>query len=323
MQIYQALLRNHPLANISFVVVLVMGLTAYQGMPREQDPEVNLNWLALVAVLPGAGAEDVERKVTGPLEDTIARIPYVRFISSTSREGVANILVRFRNIPPQLFDKRVTYLRREVQAAADRELPAEVKTPEVYEITTSSGFPTAMVLIRGRAFDEGLRRESRRIKEEIERMAEVDRVFATGLSNPELRLSFRPEALAARGLTAADLADSVARWFQDTPAGRARVKDSEWLLRVLGQQVDPDYLAGLTVFSPQRPGRSISLDAVAAIERARADPDGRQPGHPRSRHGSGARRPPGAPAPGRRDRGRGAPSGRQGQAAGARRREAL
>lgn len=272
MRIYQALLRNHPLANISYVVVLVMGLIAYLNMPRAQDPEINFNWLAIVAVLPGAGAEDVERKVTGPLEDAIARIPDIRFISSTSREGVANILVRFRDIPPRLFDKRVNDLRREVQAAADRELPAEVKTPEVYELTTSSGFPTAMVLVRGRAFDEGLRLNSRRIKEELERMAGVDRVFATGLSDPELRVSFRPEALAARGLTAADLANSVARWFQDTPAGRARVEDSEWLVRVLGQQVDPDYLARLTVFSPQQPGRFIPLEAVATVERAREKP---------------------------------------------------
>lgn len=272
MRIYQALLRNHPLANISYAVVLVMGLIAYLSMPRAQDPEINLNWLAIVAALPGAGAEDVERKVTGPLEDAIARIPDIRFISSTSREGMANILVRFRDIPPRLFDKRVNDLRREVQAAADRELPAEAKTPEVYELTTSSGFPTAMVLIRGRAFDEGLRLNSRRIKEELERMVGVDRVFATGLSDPELRVSFRPEALAARGLTAADLADSVARWFQDTPAGRARVEDSEWLLRVLGQQVDPDYLARLTVFSSQQPGRFIPLEAVATVERAREKP---------------------------------------------------
>ena len=87
MQFYQALLRNHPLANISFLVVLVMGLAAYLSMPREQDPEINLNWLAIVAVLPGAGAEDVERKVTAPLEDAIARIPDIRFISSTMAVG--------------------------------------------------------------------------------------------------------------------------------------------------------------------------------------------------------------------------------------------
>jgi multidrug efflux pump subunit AcrB len=271
-QFYQALLRNHPLANISFLVVLVMGLSAYLSMPREQDPEINLNWLAIVAVLPGAGAEDVERKVTAPLEDAIARIPDIRFISSTSREGVANMLVRFRDIPPRLFDKRVTDLRREVQAATDRELPPEVGQPEIYEITTSSGFPTAMVLIRGRAFDETLRREARRIKAELERLAGVDRVFATGLADPELRVSFRPEALAARGLTAADLADAVARWFQDTPTGRVRVGDEEWLMRVRGQEVDADYLAGLTVFSPRGPERSVPLAEVAAVERAREKP---------------------------------------------------
>lgn len=272
MRLYAALLRNHPLANIAFAVVLVMGVLSYLGMPREQDPEINFNWLSVVAVLPGAGAEDVEKKVTEPLEDALARIPDIRFISSTSREGVSTILVRFRDIDTRLFDKRVTDLRREVQATADRELPPEVEPPTVQEITTSNGFPTAMVLVEGRDFDENLRREANRMREDLERLAGVDSVFATGLSDPELRVSFRPQALAARGLTAADLANGVARWFQDTPAGRARVGDSEWLLRVQGQRVEPGYLARLTVFPAAHPERRIPIDEVASVERAREKP---------------------------------------------------
>ena len=59
MRFYQALIRNHPLANITFVVVLLMGVLAYLSMPREQDPEINFNWLIVTSVLPGAAAEDV------------------------------------------------------------------------------------------------------------------------------------------------------------------------------------------------------------------------------------------------------------------------
>ncbi|MGC2166404.1 MAG: efflux RND transporter permease subunit, partial [Gallionella sp.] len=68
------------------------------------------------------------------------------------------------------------------------------------------------------------------------------------------------------------LADSVASWFRDTPAGRMRVADDEWLLRVTGQDVDPKFLAGLTVFSAQRPGISVPLDSVAKVERGREKP---------------------------------------------------
>lgn len=268
MRFHETLIRNHPLANITFLVVLVMGVLAYREMPREQDPEINFNWLVVTAILPGAGPEDVEKKVTQPLEDAIARIGDIRFISSTSREGVASILVRFRDVPARVFDKRVTDLRREVQAATDRDLPPEVDDPLVQEITTNNGFPSAMLLVEGPAHDEALRATARRAKLDLERMAGVDSVFAIGLADPELRVTLRPEALAARGLDATRVADAVAAWFHDTPAGRVRVGETEWLLRVFGQEVSPAHLARLTVLSPD--GRSLPLEELAELSRDRA-----------------------------------------------------
>lgn len=282
MNLYSTLIRNHPFANITFAVVMVMGILSYNLMPREQDPEINFNWLVVTAAWPGASAKDIEKRLTDPLEEAIARIPDIRFASSTSREGVASVLVRFRDIPDRVYDKRVTDLRREVQAAADRELPREATRPEVFEITTSNGFPTAMVLVEGHAFDEDLRSNARRAKADLERLAGVDKVLATGLSDPELHVTFRPEALAGRGLNGSDVADSVAAWFRDTPAGRMRVADDEWLLRVVGQDISPDFLAGLTVFSAQRTGVSIPLESVAKVERAREKPTSMvsRQGHP-------------------------------------------
>ena len=58
------------------------------------------------------------------------------------------------------------------------------------EITTSNGFPTAMVLLTGPANDERLRRTARQIQDDIERLPGVDRVLATGQNDPELRVEF-------------------------------------------------------------------------------------------------------------------------------------
>jgi multidrug efflux pump subunit AcrB len=150
MRFYQALIRNHPLANITFVVVLLMGTLAYLNMPREQDPEINFNWLIVTAVLPGAGAEDVERKVTQPMEEAVAKIGDIRFISSTSRESVSTVLVRFRDIPAAVFDKRVTDLRREVQAAAKRDLPPEVDDPRSMKSPPTTAFPAPCCCCKAR-----------------------------------------------------------------------------------------------------------------------------------------------------------------------------
>jgi len=272
MKFVEWLLRNHPLANILFAVVLVMGVVSYALMPREQDPEINFNWVNIVTTLPGASAEDVEKRVTQPLEDAIKNVADIRFVTSSSRENVSSILVRFRDVSERVFDKRVNDLRREIQNKAQAELPAEVPhDPRILEITTSNGFPTAQVLVAGLADDETLRRISREIRIDLERLAGVDQVFALGLHDAELRVEFEPARLAARGLTAADVADAVGGWFRDTFAGVARAGNEAWLVRVIGQDADPAYLAGLTLAVP-RAGTRVPLDEVASVQRSRATP---------------------------------------------------
>ena len=268
---YARFITNHPLANVSFVVILLLGVLGYLNMPREQDPEINFNWLVVNTVLPGASAEDVEKKVTDPLEEAIRTLPDIRFVSSTSRDNASIILVRFREVSERQFDKHVTDLRRLVQNKYNSDLPADAREPDVQELTTSNGFPTAMVLLTGPANDERLRRTARQIKDDIERLPGVDRVLATGQGDPELRVEFSPTEAAARGLTGAQIADAVRGWFRDTFAGRARVGEDDWLVRVIGQQADADYLARLSVLSPSL-GSPVPLSALATVETARARP---------------------------------------------------
>ena len=273
MNFYSRLIQNHPLANIAFAVVLVMGALAYLAMPREQDPEINFNWVMITTVLPGASAEDVEKRVTKPLEDAIKSVADIRFVMSSSRENIASILVRFRDIDERVFDKRINDLRREIQNKAKSELPVEAKDPRVLEITTSNGFPTAMVLVTGQAADELLRGRARQFKDDIERIAGVDQVFATGLRDPELQVEFDPVALANRGLTATDASDAVMAWFRDTFAGKVETAGEQertaWLVRVVGQTADPDEIARIPVSSATR-REPVPLGNVAEVSRGRA-----------------------------------------------------
>lgn len=271
MNLYARFITNHPLANVSFVVVLLLGVLGYLNLPREQDPEINFNWLVVNTVLPGASAEDVEKKVTEPLEEAIRTLPDIRFVSSTSRDNTSVILVRFREVSARQFDKHVTDLRRLVQNKYNSDLPDDAKEPDVQELTTSNGFPTAMVLLTGPAADERLRVAARRIRDDIERLPGVDRVLSTGQGDPELRIEFSPHELAARGLTAAQVADAAGAWFRDTFAGRARVGGDDWLVRIIGQEADADYLGRLTVLSPTL-ASPVPLSALATVETARARP---------------------------------------------------
>jgi multidrug efflux pump subunit AcrB len=270
MRFARSMISNHPLANIAFVVVIAMGMLAYFGMPREQDPEINFNWVNITTVLPGASAADVEERITNPLQDSIRNVQDVKFVASSSREGASNILVRFSSISERVFDKRVNDLRREIQNKAAAELPAEAMEPLILEITTSNGFPTAMVLLTGQADDETLRYAARSVRDDLEQITGVDRVLAIGFNEPQLLVEFDPHALAARGVPATQLSDALRIWFRDVFAGKQKTDSGEWLVRISGTSADPDRLGAFQLQLAD--GQATPLDAIANVRRGREQP---------------------------------------------------
>ncbi|MGE0484379.1 MAG: efflux RND transporter permease subunit [Gammaproteobacteria bacterium] len=271
MKFLHALLRNHVLANLVFVLVLVLGAVSYGQMPRAKDPQIKLNWVNIITYLPGAAAEDVEKRVTDPIEEAIQRsVRDIKFVSSTSREGTSNIIVRFDYIDEATYDKRVIDLRREVQNVYNDELPDEAEDPVFYELTSSTWFPTATVVVHGRGQDDNLRRQARYVKRDLEALDGVDAINALGLPRPELVVEFDPARLIGLGITPGDLADTVRAYFRDVSAGDIATAGGRWLVRISGTSADPETLAGLPVTTARG---VVELGALAAIRFTTEEPD--------------------------------------------------
>lgn len=244
----QRFLANHVLANLTFCLVLIIGGLSYLKMPRAKDPEINFNWISIITFFPGAAAEDVEKRITDPIEEALqSNIEDIKFVSSTSREGISNILVRFNQISKDEFDSHLTDLRREIQNTYSNELPDESEDPVIYEITTSNAFPSATVVVTSAGDDENLRRQIRNIKKDIELIDGVDRINELGLDDPELHITFIPERLEGLGITPGDLSDTVRAYFRDVSAGDIRTDDGQWIVRVQGTSTDPGSLANYPV----------------------------------------------------------------------------
>lgn len=264
----QRLLRNHVLVNLTFALVLVIGALQYLQLPRQQDPTINFNWIIITTVLPGASATDVEQKITGPLEDALRKVRDIDFVSSTSRESVSNILVRFEDIDARTFDKRINDLRREIQNEED-ELPEAAEDSTIVEITSANAFPSASVAVVGRALDENLRTQARNVEKALEQIEGVDRVDPVALPDPELHVTLDLEALEALRLSPGLVADTVAAFFNDVAAGDLRLGDQQWLVRLVGSRADPGALGRYPVAGAEG---EVVLHDVAAVSRAREAP---------------------------------------------------
>ncbi len=260
-------LQNDVLANLTFTLVLVLGILTYLTMPRQQDPDINFNWIVIVTVLPGASAEDVEKQITDPIEDALKTLPDINFISSNSREGISSLLIRFNQIDERTYDKHIANMRRDIQNK-ESEFPEAAEEPMILEITSANGFPAAQIIVKGVSNDANLHLQARNVIDELERFKAIDRVDEFGLDDPELQVYYDPGRLLQHGLNPTDLADSIRALFQDLSAGSLKADHQKWLVRLLGKSSDPEQLERLPVLGKQG---YVSLNDLAMVSLSRAD----------------------------------------------------
>lgn len=263
------LYKNHVFANLSFILVLLGGIWAYNNMAREHTPSINFNWVQINTKYPGASAEDVEKLVTEPLEDAVRKVQDLRFSSSNSQEGLSSILIRFRDLDAHVYDKRITDLRREVQNKANNELPQQAENPEFFELTSASMLPAAVIMVSGIADDEVLRKNAQRISEDLERIPSVETVGTVGLRDPEIHVEFIPERLQGIGVTPVDLANTVSDYFKDLALGSLNQRNQQWLIRLIGTSSD---LKNLSQFPINTASGQTNIGSVAEISREREKP---------------------------------------------------
>ena len=79
-----------------FVIVLmtffiVLGWRSRGDMNVEMNPKVDIPWVTITTIYPGAGPEEIETLVSKPLEDAVSAVNGVKNVTSTSQYGVSYV----------------------------------------------------------------------------------------------------------------------------------------------------------------------------------------------------------------------------------------
>lgn len=84
---------NTHISWVLLVFTLLWGAYAYLTMPKRKDPEIPVRVAAAILSWPGATAENVEERVTRPVEKKLAENSKIERIESTTRSGVAVVTI--------------------------------------------------------------------------------------------------------------------------------------------------------------------------------------------------------------------------------------
>ena len=120
---------RHPVVIGMLLIVLgVFGIFALSSINVEFMGDVSAPSIIVVAIYPGADAEDVEEDVTSILEDNFVTLPDFKSVSSSSSNSFSTVEITFRDgIDP--YD-RITEVRDRINKLM-ADLPAGLQgTPE-------------------------------------------------------------------------------------------------------------------------------------------------------------------------------------------------
>ena len=86
---------DSPLTPLVIAAALLLGVFSIWQTPREEEPQIVVPMLDVFVNMPGASAQEVEQRVTIPMERLLHEIPGVEYLYSTSQPGGALVIVRF------------------------------------------------------------------------------------------------------------------------------------------------------------------------------------------------------------------------------------
>jgi multidrug efflux pump len=251
------------LATVINALLVVFGVFALANVSVREYPDIDPPIVSVSTDYPGASAAVVETKITQVLEDRIAGIEGLRTLSSTSSDGRSNITVEFalsRDV-----DAAANDVRDRISRALDN-LPEEASPPEVSKADVDANPILWMVLSSDRLTPLELSDYAGRYL--VDRLGAIDGVSAIrvgGDRRPSMRIWLDRKALAARGLTAADVETALRHQNVERPAGRLESTDREFTLRTARPFTTPADFAQLVV-ARGNDGYPVRLGELARVE---------------------------------------------------------
>jgi multidrug efflux pump len=255
-------------ATVLSLLLIVVGLMSYSRLTLRELPAIDPPVVSVDVTYPGASAGVVETRVTQVLEDALAGIEGIETLQSRSVNGRSSVTIEFtleRDIEAAAND-----VRDAVSRVLDR-MPEEADPPEVEKADSDSEVilwlnmsSTQMDTLQVTDYAE------RYVVDRLSALNGVSQVRVGGQQRYAMRVWLNRDALAARGLTAADAENALRRENIELPAGRIESQDRDFTLRVERSYRKPEDFAQIPL-GKGSDGYVVRLGDVAKVELASSE----------------------------------------------------
>ncbi|MDF5328335.1 multidrug efflux RND transporter permease subunit VmeV [Vibrio parahaemolyticus] len=266
MNIAEYSIKNKVISWLFIVILAIGGVTSFLELGRLEDPAFTIKDALIVATYPGATSKEVEEELTYPLEKEIRKLPYIDRITSTSSNGMSQIMVSMKmdygpDELPQIWDE----MRRKINDLQPT-LPQGVQSLQI--IDDFGDVYGVMLMLTGDDYDYvELKRYADHLRREIELVDGVGKVDIAGDQQEMLFVEISLDRLASLNLDMNVVSGLLNQQNNVVSAGEVMVNGESLVIRPSGTLNTVQALENLIIHGRDT-GNLIRLKDVATITRS-------------------------------------------------------
>ena len=261
MSIYRKAVNNPVTTALVFITLAIFGVFSLISISLDRFPKFDANVIMVMSSYPGASAEDIETNLTKVLENSLNAVSDLKDISSTSKENISLITLRF--VEGVDIDVATNDVRDKLDMV-NSVLPDGASLPLIFKFSADD----MPIMIMAATANESLNALEKILDDKVAtplaRVSGVGTVSVAGAPQREIQVYCDPNKLEAYGLTVAGISSIIAAENRNMPSGTIDIGSNAYALRVEKEFTNADQMLDIVVGHVN--GKSVYLRDVARVE---------------------------------------------------------
>jgi len=238
------------LTTVGLLVFLIFGALAYFTLNLNLFPDVEIPYVTVSTVYPGAGPKEVETLISKKIEDAVSTVSLLERVESYSLDGVSIVILQFG------LGKQVDIANQEVKDKIDaiiNELPEDAELPLVQKVDIEA-YPIMDVVLSGNLDSRQLYEiADKTLKDRFSQVNGVANVNISGGQEREIRVQLNNRVVFENTISLPQLVQLLKMHNMDIPGGYFNLKDQEYTVRLEGEYQDVEAIKELELPTPYGP----------------------------------------------------------------------
>ncbi|MDD5362461.1 MAG: efflux RND transporter permease subunit [Ignavibacteria bacterium] len=262
MNLTQVSIKRPSVIIVIFSLLALFGLLCFHYLGYELIPSMASPVITVATVYPGAAPSEVENQITKKIEDGLATLNNIDFISSQSIENVSIVAVYFKN------GTDVDFMLQEAQRKIDKvrkDLPDDAKNPTLAKISPNDSPILTLVVNSNLPNTELYQKVKDRYLPIIQQVKGVAEVTMLGGEEREIRVNVNKDKLKYYNLSILQITKAINYANLEFPTGKIKNADEQLTVKLAGKFASLDDIKNLVVYKSPA-GNPIRVSDVAEVK---------------------------------------------------------